>query len=99
MTDAMAARYARAERSCEWNVRPRVRNVAPTPRWTGEGDRFRYHRELPDGTTEVVLVDPEQGTATVSTDARPSSPTAPPDRLRSPDARLDLLAVEGDLWV
>ena len=97
--DDMAARYARAERFCEWNVRASVRNVAPTPRWTGEDDRFWYRRELPSGATEAVLVDPSDGSTSVLASEPAPPPAAPPERLRSPDGRLDLFVVDGDLWL
>jgi dipeptidyl-peptidase 4 len=95
----MAARYARAERFCEWNVRPRVRNVTLTPHWTGEGDAFRYRRELPDGVTETVQVDPVTGSSRVVTGPPTPPATARPDRLCSPDGRLELYVQRGDLYV
>ena len=57
-TSDMAARYARAERRCEWNVRAAVRNVTVTPNWTGDGDAFWYRRQLVLGAMTALLLVP-----------------------------------------
>jgi len=98
MSEDMAERYRRAERLCEWNVRDRVRNVAPTPAWSSDGGHLTYVRQLPDGRTETVLVDSATGSSS-AIDPPATAPPVPPDRARSPDGRWDLLVVDGDLHV
>ena len=93
----MRARYERAERFCEWNVRPIVRNVTVTPHFTGDGDTFWYERQLDGGSTEVVLVDPEKGSSEVVVSAPEGPPAAAADRLRSTDGCWDLHRDDGDL--
>ena len=56
MTD-IRERYERAERFCEWNVRPRLHNVTVSPIWMADGDRFCYLHASHDDV-ERRLVDP-----------------------------------------
>lgn len=93
----MWARYERAERFCEWNVRARVRNVTVSPHWLADGDRFWFERQV-EGGAEVVLVDPVAGTVEPWTPPS-TEPAPPPGALRSPDGRLDLVLVGDDLGV
>lgn len=48
--------YARAEQFLPWNFVKLVANTSVDPNWVGEGDRFWYRRQTPDGH-EFILVD------------------------------------------
>ena len=98
----MRARYERAERFCEWNVRRRVRNVSVAPEWMPDGDSFIYSHQV-DGGEERRLVDPRRACVETAPDALPTNTAASAPqsagRLRSPDGRWDLVRVGNNLVV
>jgi hypothetical protein len=93
-----AERYARAAAFCEWNVRQRVRNASVTPHWLPNGERFWYERQLAAGS-EILMVDPGRGTREAQREPLPTTASAPPGRLRSPDGRSHLRLTEGNLYL
>jgi dipeptidyl aminopeptidase/acylaminoacyl peptidase len=101
MTDAtdLRDRYRRAEAFCEWNVRGVVRNVSIRPEWIDDGRSLRWWRHRADGTRQLVQVETSTGARRVVDDAPSPGASVPEGHLRSPDGRLDLLVVEGDLWI
>ena len=92
----MRARYERAERFCEWNVRAVVRNVTITPHPI-DGERFWYARQVADGPDEIVVVDPDRASTTVVNEPPTTGPAVPAGHVRSPDGRRDLALVDGNL--
>jgi dipeptidyl-peptidase-4 len=96
--ESLIERYERAERLCEWNVRPRVRNVAPSPSWSADGSRLTYVRELEGGGTETVEVVTATGATGVVAAIPRTTDDVPAGHVRSPDGRFDLVVDEaGDL--
>ncbi len=94
----LAERYRRAERLCEWNVRPRVRNVAPSVSWSADGSTLTYQRELAGARTQTVEVLTATGEASVVDGPAPTPEPPPSGHLRSPDGRFDLVVDDaGDL--
>ena len=94
--DELWRRYERAEQLCEWNVRALVRNVSVTPRWLGDGDRFSYEHQTPDGI-EQRLVDPLRSVIEPVEHPLEAAVELPAGHLRSPDGRWDLVALGHDL--
>lgn len=96
-----AADYVRADRFLPANAMKLVRNAAITPRWTGQGERFWYERELERGK-QVVLIDPVGNTRTDGVDraSLPADPVAGAQHeILSPDGRWAAFVKGHDLWV
>ncbi|HKF63500.1 MAG TPA: DPP IV N-terminal domain-containing protein [Dongiaceae bacterium] len=84
--------YARAERLLERNIAKLVFNATLEPHWLPDGS-FWYHRESREGAS-VIRVDAATGRKTEVSDPEAltrAHEAPPPEALRSPDGRWELL--------
>ena len=108
-----AADYARAEKFLGYNTTPLVTNSGVQPTWL-PGDRFWYRVRESDGSSPMIIVDPEKGTKTscatnpgaCSTIDPASSTSVAPRRPRtrvpesiSPDGQKAVFVRAWNLWV
>lgn len=91
-------RYEQAAALAPEKLASLMRNRRVEPTWTGAGDSFWYRRQTDDGE-ELVLVDPETGSRTLTDDSVLSAPPQTrPGVLEAPDGR-GLERRGYDLWV
>ncbi len=97
---ALEAAYRRGMEFGSINAMSRVRNALIVPRWTGEGDRFWYERQLDSGSV-AVLIDPDRNTRTEPFDRSTLPPPRQtrPDESLSPDGRWAAFQRNHNLWV